>query len=167
MRPSTPIPEHRIVELSEFRKKRWPGFEFSRFLCVWLRVEQKLSTAEIAAILRWNVNTVRFTQKDFIERGIEALIEGKKGGRFRQLMTLDEEKTFLATFQSTARNGLMLVANEIKVALEKHLGRKVHKTTVYRMLHRHGWRKIVPRPSHPKHDTEAAEAFKKRATLNE
>ena len=165
MRPSTPIPEYRIAELSGFRKKKWPGFEFNRFLCVWLRVEQGLSTAEIAKILGWNVNSVRFTQKDFIERGIDALTEGKKGGRFRQLMTLDEERDFLSAFKDKAHDGLVLVANEIKVALEKHLGRQVHKTTVYRILQRHGWRKITPRPSHPKRNQEAAESFKKKTTL--
>ena len=58
----------------------------------------------------------------------------------------------------------MLVANEIKEALEKRLGHKVHKTTVYRMLHRNGWRKLAPRSSHPKRNKEAVEAFKKGAS---
>ena len=165
MRPSTPIPEHRKEELVDFRKKKWPGFEFSRFLCVWLRVEQGLSTSEIARILGWHVNTVRFTQKDFIERGSQALVEQARGGRRRQNLSLDEERDFLSAFKEVSGKGLILVINEIKEALEKHLGRKVHKTTVYRMLHRHGWRKIAPRPSHPNRDKEAGEAFKKRATL--
>jgi transposase len=166
MRPPTPIPENRILELKAFRKKKWPGFEFFRFLCVWLRVEQALFTAEIAKILGWNVNTVRVTQKDFIDRGAMALIEAKKGGRRRQLMTFEEEKAFLSKFMNDAQKGLVLVANEIKETLEKKLGRLVHKTTVYRMLHRHGWRKIVPRPGHPKRDKAAGDAFKKRASPN-
>jgi hypothetical protein len=33
---------------------------------------------------------------------------------------------------------------------------------VYRALHRQGWRKIAPRPKHPKANEEAREAFKKR-----
>jgi len=41
------------------------------------------------------------------------------------------------------------------------LGYKVPASSVYRMLERHGWRKIVPRPSHPKADPQAQEAFKK------
>ena len=163
MRPSTPIPEHRLVELKDFRKSKWPGFEFQRFLCVWLRVEQGLSTKEIARVLGWNVNTIRITQRDFIARGSKAFVEEKRGGRRRQLMTEAEEKLFLAAFKNAASSAAMLVVNEIKVAFEKQLGHTVHKTTVYRLLRRHGWRKIVPRPKHPKQNEEAVEAFKKRA----
>jgi transposase len=166
MRPPTPIPESRIQELCEFRKKKWSGHEFSRFLCVWLRVEKGMSTMEIAKLLAWNVNTVRLTQKAFIDQGISALIESKKGGRRRQLMTIEEEKLFLAPFSETAGKGLILVVNEIKETLEKKLGRVVHKTTVYRILYRHGWRKVVPRKSHPKRNKEVGEDFKKRASLN-
>ena len=167
MRPSTPIPEHRLVELHDFRKNKWPGFEFQRFLCVWLRVEQNLSTKEIARIMGWNVNTIRVTQRDFITRGVKAFVEEKRGGRRRQLMTLEEEKHFLAAFKNLAENASMLVANEIKAALEKRLGHTVHKTTVYRMLRRHEWRKVVPRATHPKQNKEAVEAFKKRASQTE
>ena len=73
----------------------------------------------------------------------------------------------MESFEESAEQGALLVANEIKEALEKRLGHKVHKTTVYRMLHRNGWRKIVPRPKHPKCNKEAGEAFKKGALLIE
>jgi transposase len=164
MRPPTPIPEYRVVELKNFQKSKWPGSEFQRFLCVWLRVEQGMSTKDIARALNWNVNTVRILQRYFIVQGTKAFIEEKRGGRRRQLMTIEEEKLFLANFKDRADSAAMLVANEIKAALEKQLGRRVHKTTVYRLLKRHGWRKIVPRPTHPKQNKEAAEAFKKGAS---
>ena len=164
MRPSTPIPPQRLKELEEFRKKKWPGNEFQRFLCVWLRVEHQLSTAEIARTLGLSVNTVRFTQKDFIDNGVSALTELKRGGRMRYLMPLEAEESFLKQYEEKASQGELLVVNEIKVALEKHLGRSIHKTTVYRMLYRHGWRKLVPRPSHPKRNQQEAEAFKKGAS---
>jgi transposase len=165
MRPATPIPAARLLELKEFRKNKWPGFEFQRFLCVWLRAEQNLSTKEIANILNWNINTVRFTQKDFIDRGSQALVEEKRGGRRRQLMTIEEEKIFLSSFEKKACEGSMLVVAEIHEALEKHLGRKVHKSTIYRLLQRHKWRKIEPRPKHPKQDIQKVDSFKKKASL--
>ena len=163
MRTSTPIPPARLDELKAFRKKKWPGHEFQRFLCIWLRVEQNLSTAEIARVLGINVNTVRYTQKDFIDRGVPALIELKRGGRKHCLISLEDESEFLQQFEEKASRGEFLVVNEIKIALEQHLGRSIHKTTVYRMLYRHGWRKLAPRPSHPKRNQQEAEAFKKGA----
>jgi len=64
-------------------------------------------------------------------------------------MSIEDEKRFLATFQDVAGSASMLVVNEIKAALEAQLGHTVHQTTVYRLLRRHGWRKVVPRPKHP------------------
>ena len=167
MRQSIPIPESRIPELEAFRKKKWPGYELQRFLCVWLRVKQAMSTVDIAKIIGWHANTVRIIQRDFIKRGVDAFIELTRGGRNRALLTPEEEKEFLASFEKSAEQGALLVVNEIKEALEKRLGHKVHKTTVYRMLYRNGWRKVAPRTSHPKRDKEAVEAFKKGASQTE
>ncbi|MBH8552614.1 winged helix-turn-helix domain-containing protein [Nostocaceae cyanobacterium CENA357] len=33
----------------------------------------------------------------------------------------------------------------------------MHKTTIYRLLERHQWRQIVPRPTHPKKDLNAVD----------
>ena len=53
------------------------------------------------------------------------------------------------------------MVNEVKAAYEEIIGHSVPKSTVYRVLARHGWRKIAPRPRHPKFDPEKLEAFKK------
>ncbi|GHV40039.1 hypothetical protein FACS1894187_20560 [Synergistales bacterium] len=164
MRTPTPIPESRILELENFRKDKWPGFEFQRFLCVWLRVNQDMSTFDIAKTIGWNVNTVRLTQKDFIDRGVDALTESKRGGRHHEYMSIEEEKEFLSSFEKESADGHILVVNEIKDELEQRVRHKVHKTTVYRILDRNDWRKITPRPKHPKRDKEAGEVFKKGAS---
>lgn len=39
------------------------------------------------------------------------------------------------------------------------MGHQVHKSTVYRLLQRHQWRKIKPRPRHPNTDPEEQEKF--------
>jgi transposase len=106
------------------------------------------------------VNTVRCTQKDFIDNGVSALAEKKRGGRNHANLTQEEEDEFLSFFEANAAKGSILTANDIKEAFDRRMGLEVHKTTVYRMLHRHGWRKIMPRPSHPKRDKEAGETFK-------
>ena len=76
-------------------------------------------------------------------------------------MTLEQERQFLSQFLDQASDGGILIVSEIKRAYEAVVGRKVAKTTIYRMLDRHDWRTIIPRPRHPKSDTEAQEGFKK------
>lgn len=159
MRKSNPIPATRVRELEAFRKAKWAGEEFRRFLCVWLRVDRGLSPADIVAILGWHPTTVRTTQQAFLREGVVALAEKPRGGRRRQLMTVAEEAAFLADFAAQAKAGSILVVPGLHAALERRLGRSVALSTTYRMLKRHGWRKVVPRPFHPKHDPEAAEAF--------
>jgi transposase len=92
------------------------------------------------------------------------VIEGPgKGGRRRAYMTLEEEVEFIEPFFERASTGKVATAMEIKRKLEKHLGHTVHKTTAYRLLKRHGWRKIVPRPSHVQADKAEQEEFKKNS----
>jgi transposase len=129
-----------------------------------MRTAQGKPATEIAAALGMHPVTVRTVQRAFIAAGAAAFGSGGKGGRRRQTMPPGEEREFLDGFLGAARDASVLVAGEIKAALEARLGRGVHKTTVYRMLRRHGWRKVVPRPRHPKRDAEAAGAFKKGAT---
>jgi hypothetical protein len=54
----------------------------------------------------------------------------------------------------------MLIA-KIKHEYESRIGRKVPKSTISRLLKRHGWRKILPRPYHPQKKEKAQNEFKK------
>ena len=87
--------------------------------------------------------------------------KGKWGGRRRQLMSLEEEQAFLGPWITQAEHGGVLIVPPIHQALEELLGRNVHLSTVYRLLARHGWRKVEPDTCHPKCDKEAQVAFKK------
>jgi transposase len=78
-------------------------------------------------------------------------------------MSPEEEAEFIEPFFARASTGKVATAMEIKRELEKHLGHPVHKTTAYRLLKRHGWRKIVPRPSHVQADKAEQEEFKKNS----
>jgi Winged helix-turn helix len=78
-------------------------------------------------------------------------------------MTLAEEKTLLAGFAKSAGAGEMLNIHDLKTAYEKAIGHDTSNSTVYNLLARHGWRKLMPRPFHPKRDLAAQNAFKKTA----
>lgn len=87
--------------------------------------------------------------------------KGTWGGRRRQLMTFEEEKAFLEPWVADSEKGGVLVVPPIHKALEERLGRTIYPSTVYRLLARHGWRKVAPDTCHPKRDAEAQDAFKK------
>jgi transposase len=84
-----------------------------------------------------------------------------RGGRRRQYLTLEEEKEFLAPFFAQAECGEITTVRQIWQAFEQRIGHEVDDSTIYRLLHRHGWRKVMPRPRHPKSDLETQEQFKK------
>mgnify|MGYP001596254347 CR=1 FL=1 len=66
------------------------------------------------------------------------------GGRRRTLMKLEEEKAFLGPWMQQAKEGGILVVSPIRAALAQKLGHKIAATVAYRMLARHGWRKVAP-----------------------
>lgn len=76
-------------------------------------------------------------------------------------MTLAEEKALLARFARAAGAGKMLNIHDLKAAYEKAIGHPTSDSTVFNLLHWHGWRKLMPRPFHPKRDLAAQNAFKK------
>jgi Winged helix-turn helix len=45
----------------------------------------------------------------------------------------------------------------------RRCGHETSKSTIYKLLARHGWRKLMPRPFHPKRDIAAQNAFRKIA----
>lgn len=87
----------------------------------------------------------------------------KKGLRNHARMTLDEEAKFLAPFIDKARNAGIIIVPPLKAELERHLGRSVALSTVYRLLQRHGWRKLAPDKQHPQSDPVAGEEWKKNS----
>jgi hypothetical protein len=78
-------------------------------------------------------------------------------------MTLSEEKALLVCFAKAAGAGELLNIHDLKAAYEQAIGHQTSNSTVYNLLARHGWRKLMPRPFHPKRNLAAQDAFKKAA----
>jgi transposase len=163
MRPPKPIQEEDRLVLKELLKTVNTKADYQRVQCLWLRAELGLNSTQIAAAVGFTKGTVRVIQAKYFTEKEASLIGTGKGGRWHQNLTVEEEDELLKSFFDKAKEGGVLIVSEIKQAYEAKLGRTVNKTTVYRMLERHNWRKIVPRPHHPKADPEAQEAFKKNS----
>lgn len=67
----------------------------------------------------------------------------------------------MTSFASKGDDGQILEVSKIKKRYEEFARKKVNKSVVYRMLSRHGWRKIAPRPIHPNNDKMLLDTFKK------
>ena len=133
--------------------------QFQRVQCLYLR-QHGAKSKDIGAALAISAVSVRRVWSDYRHHGEEAILKDERGGRFRENMTKKEEQMFLQPFFQKASKGGVLIANEIKKAYEKKLGRPVPKSTIYAILNRNGWRKIKPRPTHPKGNESAREIFK-------
>lgn len=119
-------------ELGRFAESRWPPEVFRRFQCVWLSEVMGLPPQWIADALALHVSTVRRIRAEFLREGLDAIDgKGNRGGRRNHYLTFQEEAEFL---RENAAGGL----RELKVAFEARVGSVVHKTTIYRLLERHG-----------------------------
>ena len=131
-------------------KKSKDKDEFRRFQAVWLRMAKGLSVEKISKITCYSKSWVRRLHSLYKNGGIEELAVSARGGRHNENMTLKEEEKFIAPFLEKGKAGGILEVSEIHRAYEKVMGRKVSTSVIYLLLHRNGWRKIAPRPQHPK-----------------
>jgi transposase len=116
--------------------------------------------ADVAQVIGRGVNTVYRHKRRFLEDGEATLMAEGWGGRRNAVLTEAEEAELAADFERAARGGELVTANAVVAAVARRAGRRVDPTTVYRMLRRHGWRKVAPRPRHPDADPARQEAFK-------
>jgi transposase len=120
-----------------------------------LRAEQ---AADFVGVARGTIYQWVF---QYNHEGPDSFLLQGRGGRRSGLMSFQEEAEFLKSLKAEATKGEIVGAFWFRERLEKKLGCKVSKDYLYDLLHRHGWRKVIPRPSHPKADADQQEEFKK------
>jgi transposase len=162
MRAPQPLPEGAAERLAALLKDAQSKAEYQRIQCVWRRAALGLRAAQIATALGWQVGSVRQVHSDYLPQGEAVLQDKPSGGRHRQNLTVEQEKELLLPFLEQAEApGAYWSWLPCKRPMKPPVGRAVHHSVVYRALHRQGWRKIVPRPRHPKGDEAVREAFQK------
>lgn len=134
---------------------------FQRLQCLWLRAKEDWSTEAIAQTVGLSVSHVRRVWSDYLGGGLAAAQGRPKGGRRHQNLTVAQEQALLAPCQQEAQAGRLVTARGIKTRYQTAVGRPVPDSTVYRLLARHQWRRVQPRPRHPKDNPRARAAFKK------
>ena len=77
-------------------------------------------------------------------------------------MSVEEEAAILAPFRERAEKGEIIEVKEIEAAYQAAVDHPISVSQIYFVLHRHGWRKVMPRSKHPKKADDATiEASKK------
>lgn len=154
------ITQDQRIEIESERKKNQNKNIERRLRVLVLRAEGK-KLKEIAEITGYNCSYVSKVISQYMQGGISAIAENHYRGN-RRNMSFEEEAAILAPFMERAERGEMVDIKEIAAAYQEAIPHKVSDTQIYYVLHRHGWRKIMPRSRHPKKASdEAIEASKK------
>jgi transposase len=138
--------------------------ELRQAMAVLLPAELSASLEQTARLLGVGRATVPRLQAGFRERR-QTLKPTRNswGGRRRALMSAEQEEQFLKPWLDQAKTGSVLVLSPIRAALAQKLGRPVRTSVVYRLVARHGWRKVAPDTRHPKSDPKVQEDWKKNS----
>jgi transposase len=152
-----------IEQVKEKMKESKDTNQLKRWQIVYTALLQPRKAEEIAICVGVSKSLVQKIISRYNREGIEAIEIKSCGGRYHEYLSIEEEKEFLAPFWQLAEQGKLTTTREIQRAYEERIGYHVHETTIYRLLERHGWRKLLPRSRHPKADVEAQETFKKNS----
>ena len=160
MAKSYEISESQLLEIETARKKNRNKNVERRLYVLVMRAEGK-SLEEISEKTGYHISTASKLIARYMRDGISAIAENHYKGN-RRNMSFEEEAAILAPFIERAERGEIVDIKEIAAAYQKAVPHKVSDTQIYYVLHRHGWRKIMPRSRHPKKASkEAIEASKK------
>lgn len=162
MSRKTKAAEHlRAEEVREKIRLAKGTWQVRKWMIIWNGLIDPRPAKEIAKHVGVSVDTVHQTISNYNRFGPSALEGPGRGGRRNSYLSLEEERGFLEPFIEKAKIGQIATVAEIQQVFEERVGRAVVETTIYRLLDRHKWRKIVPRPRHRQASPEGQEAFKK------
>lgn len=94
-------------------------------------------------------------------KGMHAVLNPRYGQN-SSYSSREKESEFLSRYEKRAAAGEVLEVSEIARDYCTFIGREMTLVGIYKMLHRHGWRKVMPRSRHEKKASEEdIRAFKK------
>jgi transposase len=131
-------------------------------LVVWLMALHPCHARQVAALLGVSVVSVWRWVGRYNRGGPQALRASRRGGRHHgHFDSRAKEASALAALEPRALTGDVLTAGPLRQALEQAVGHPLPTSTLYALLARQDWRKLAPRPRHPRTRPEALEAYKK------
>lgn len=164
MAKCTSITAAEVIKAKQLRDQATKISEYRKALVVILVAECGFVAEKAAEVLGMSRRTVFRDQSDI--RSQDGRPSKAWGGRRHAAMTLEEEQEFLALWKEKSAQGGVLTVPPIHAALVERVGRDLPLSTTYRLLARHGWRKVQPDTKHPKNDPAKQDDFKKNSPKN-
>jgi transposase len=134
---------------------------YQKRLAIWLTQIGPFPAHEVARMLGVSKQAVWLWVGQYNQEGPEGLLRQGRGGRRWSLLSWSQEEAWLGSFEKRALEGEWITAKQMLPEICKVAGEEVSLAYVYRLLGRHQWRKLGPRPRHVKADPKAQEEFKK------
>ncbi len=161
MRPQKPFAAGTTERMRQLPASAHSLSEYRRIRSIYFRAKYGYSAVQIADMVGLKIQTIRNLHAAYLKEGEAVLQLIKKEGRHRSNLSMQEEDALPSGFEVDGKLGDIVEVGQIQRACEQRSGRSVANSTVYRLLHRHGWRKPAPRPQHPKGDEMRIKAFEK------
>ena len=154
--------EH-VVAARELLRSAKTAEELRRAQAVLLPLDLGLSLEQTARAIGRSVNATCAIRTRFakVAEGVMAPPQAKTALRNHALADLEREASILDEVLADAQKGGIVVIPQLKPLIEEKVGKPMALSTVYRMLARHGWRKLSPDTYHPQGDAERREVWKK------
>jgi transposase len=154
-------------EMSVWVREAQSREAYQKRLAIWL-THLCHSALEIADLLQVSKQAVWLWVGQYNKNGPEGLSRRGRGGRRWSFLSWEDEEALLRSWEGRAISGEVLSAPQLLPEVRNVVGKNVSLDYVYKLLHRHRWRKLGPRPRHVKVDKNAQAEFKKNSpTLSE
>lgn len=155
------ISPEEVQRAKQLRDQASTVADYRKALSVILVAEYGLDADRAAEVLGTSRRTVFRNRSNICNQ--DDTKEKTWGGRRNSSMTIEEEREFLSQWKEKAAAGGVLTVPPIHAALVERLGHDTPMSTTYRLLARHGWRKVQPDTKHPKSDPAMQDEFKKNS----
>ena len=149
-------------EIKKAREKNRDKNVEKRLEALALRAEGKRNK-EISEKTGFHTQYITVLVSRYKSNGLSSITENHYHGNRRNL-SYEEEEAVLEPFRQAAKSGKMVSVRDIEAAYREAVGHSIGTGQIYYVLHRHGWRKIMPRSRHPKKASEEVIETSKKLT---
>jgi transposase len=143
------INEEQMIELKKAIKNCKGKHEYIRIQCLLLRYEENLMLKEIEKIVDYNYKSVGNIIDKYFKYGLTSIIGEKRKGGNNRYLTDEQELEILHQFIKDGENRQMLTVSLLKDAFSNKIQCTITDRTTYKILERHGWRKINAKSRKP------------------